>query len=168
MILIWVRDYAEEPLGSMHELAPSLVKYDVLKLYNKPLLHTSSMWGNKRIIARKMWAIRIHHIYRTARSIATITTWSRYISDSNAGLKYRLTLRSIISLRYTFFCMVWIPCREAFYERFYANRRAGVDDTWRWSSSTASTSWSSEQLYKDSEIRLLVVGKLIGKCYMML
>ena len=27
----------------MHELAPSLVKYEVLKLYNKPLLHTSSM-----------------------------------------------------------------------------------------------------------------------------
>ena len=43
MILIWVRDWAEEPLGSMHELAPSLVKYEVLKLYNKPLLHTSSM-----------------------------------------------------------------------------------------------------------------------------
>ena len=38
-----------------------------------------------------------------------------YISDSNTGLEYRLTSRSIISLRYTY-AGAGVPCREALHE----------------------------------------------------
>ena len=42
---------------------------------------------------------------------------------SNAGLKYCPILWSILSLRYA---CVGVPCREAFYERFYADLQARV------------------------------------------
>ena len=42
---------------------------------------------------------------------------------SNAGLKYCLILRSILSLRIV---CVGVPCREAFYARFYADLQARV------------------------------------------
>jgi hypothetical protein len=43
--------------------------------------------------------------------------------QSNAGLKYCLILRSILSLRYI---CVGVPYREAFYNRFYADLQARV------------------------------------------
>ena len=102
--------------------------------------------NNKDLPRCRQISINTSWPHRSRWSLSNFT-WFGYISQRNAGLKYSAILRSILSLPYA---NVGVPCREAFYERFYADRRARGCTTASShlalikAQSTALTSWSSD------------------------
>jgi hypothetical protein len=121
-MLIWAKDSTREPcLASCTSWHRALY---FLRLQNRiaslsyiELLVVTKQrsWCRKENEGSKKELLR--------RQVSTTTLWLDRSRRGNADLKYCLILRSILSLRYA---CVGAPCREAFYDRFYADLQARV------------------------------------------